>query len=96
MDEELKQHLQGMEDRMAALVIGTVHTEITASEERMKTEINASVEASQTRLLSAFWKWARTSDARYRQSSGLISGFAERVTLVEDRVAELERGKDAA
>jgi hypothetical protein len=96
MDEELKNHLQGMEDRMAALIIGTVHTEIAASEQRMKTEIGTAVEASQNRLLAEFWKWARTADARYRQSSGLISGFGERVTLVEDRVSELERGKGAA
>jgi hypothetical protein len=55
--------------------------------------VREQVDASETRLLGQFWKWARTADARYRQEHGAVNGLAERVGIVEDRVAELERGK---
>jgi hypothetical protein len=75
MDEELKQHLNAMEARL-------------------RDQIGAQAvhtEEVETRLLGEFWKWARTADARYRQSTGQVNGLAERVDIVEDRVSALER-----
>ena len=57
--------------------------------------VREQVDASETRLLGEFWKWARTTDARYRQHHGEVNGLAERVGIVEDRVAELERRRNA-
>jgi polyhydroxyalkanoate synthesis regulator phasin len=61
----------------------------------MKRELREHAESVETRLLREFWKWARTADARYRQHLEAVSGLAERVGIVEDRVADLERGRRA-
>ncbi len=58
----------------------------------MKRELLEHTEEVETKLLREFWKWARTADARYRQNTGEVFGLNERVRLIEDRVAELERG----
>jgi len=57
----------------------------------MKRDLMAHTEEVETRLLTEFWKWARTSDARYRQSHSMVEAMDHRVQVVEDRVAELER-----
>ena len=61
--------------------------------EAMEARLREHTEAVETRLLTEFWKWARTADARYRQSQGLVSRLDPRMSLVEDRVSELERGR---
>jgi hypothetical protein len=53
-------------------------------------------ETVETRLLTEFWKWARTSDARYRQSQDNVGALDERVRLVEDRIADIERRRPNA
>lgn len=59
--------------------------------EDMKAEMKEHAERVETRLLSEFWKWARTADARYRQHTGAVKGLEERVLLVEDRLSDIER-----
>jgi hypothetical protein len=94
MDQELKAHLDAMETRLNAQTSALetrlrMHTEsyTAALEERLR----AHTEEVETNLLSEFRKWARTADARYRQSQGVVVGLDERVLAVEGRVAELER-----
>ena len=57
----------------------------------MESRLREHTEEVETRLLGEFWKWARTADARYRQSAGQINGLADRVDIVEDRISALER-----
>lgn len=83
-------------DIVVERVMARVDGRIDAAEDRMKTHFAEAIHASETKLLGEFWKWARTADARYRQNAGLTAGFSDRVSLVEDRVAELERGREAA
>ena len=85
MDQELKAHLDAMEARLKA------HTEAQTS--ALETRLRAHTEEVETNLLSEFWKWARTADARYRQNQGVVFGLDQRVQAVEDRVADLERGR---
>jgi hypothetical protein len=59
----------------------------------MEARLRAHTEEIETNLLSEFWKWARTADARYRQNQGVVIGLDQRVQAVEDRVADLERGR---
>jgi hypothetical protein len=59
--------------------------------ERMENRLREHSEAVETRLLSEFWKWARTADARYRQNQGVVKGLEERVMVVEERISDLER-----
>ena len=82
MDPELKAYLDHI-----SLEMGEVKREMGD----MKREMMAHTEEVETRLLSEFWKWARTSDARYRQSHAVVEAMDNRVQAVEDRVAELER-----
>jgi uncharacterized protein YceH (UPF0502 family) len=64
-----------------------LRNEIAAAEIRLR----AHTEEVETRLLSEFWKWARTADARYRQGNAVVGALDYRVQAIEDRVAELER-----
>jgi hypothetical protein len=57
----------------------------------MKVELKAHAETIETRLLSEFWKWARTSEIKARQQGGSISALDERLTVVEERISQLER-----
>jgi hypothetical protein len=57
----------------------------------MEARLREHTENVETRLLGEFWKWARTADARYRQSAGQVTGLADRVEIVEDRISALER-----
>jgi hypothetical protein len=75
MDSDLKSHLDAMEQRLGQGIDDAerrmrlhVSEAINASETRMKANVVEAVYHSETKLLSEFWKWARTADARYRQS----------------------------
>ena len=57
----------------------------------MKRELREHTETVETRLLTEFWKWAKTADARYRQNQAVVGAMDDRVGAVEDRVSELER-----
>lgn len=59
----------------------------------MERRLRDHTESVETRLLEEFWKWARTSDARYRQGHAVVGALDDRVQAVEDRVADLERRK---
>lgn len=79
---ELRADMAGMKGDVAGLKAGMA---------AMKQELLDHSEAVETRLLTEFWKWARTADARYRQSIAVVTVLDERVQAVEDRVADLER-----
>ena len=67
------------------------------SEQKFDEKLNAldaslreHTENVETRLLSEFWKWARTSDIKTRQYGADISSLIERITVVEERLRDLE------
>lgn len=64
MDDELRQSLAGLEERL-----------------------NERIERSENNLLSAFYGWARTMEIKVRS----LHSFDERLSVVEERLAELER-----
>ena len=64
-----------------------------ASLDQAKRELRDHTEAVETRLLGEFFKWARTSDLRYRQGHAVVGALDDRVQAAEDRIAELERRK---
>ena len=57
----------------------------------MESRLREHTEAVETRLLTEFWTWARTADARYRQHHGAVNGLDERGQIAEDRISEVER-----
>jgi hypothetical protein len=101
MDQELKAYLDAMEARLNAQTAALekrLNAQSAGLEERLNAQsagleerLRAHTEEVETNLLSEFWKWARTADARYRQHQGVVGGLDQRVQAVEDRVAELER-----
>ncbi len=107
MDEDLKIFLGQMESRLRESNESVVTRAIEASETRLRTDLGERIDAVEsrmrehvetveTRLLSTFWQWAKTADARYRQHYAQVNGVNERLAIVEDRLSELERGKDTA
>ena len=88
MDNELKQYLEAMESRLRDHTEAVVRDHIDVVESRLREH----TEVVETRLLGEFWKWAKTTDARYRQHQGTVTTLDERVSLVEDRITALESG----
>ena len=85
MDPELQQALAQLEGRLGARIDG--------AEARLRTYIEERSEATETKLLSAFHNWAQTFEVRARGTSAAVREFDERLGLIEDRVAKLERSR---
>jgi hypothetical protein len=45
-------------------------------------------------LLSAFHNWAQTFEVRARGTSAAVREFDERLGLIEERVAKIERSRN--
>lgn len=54
-------------------------------------DVRAETERVETSLLTEFHKWARTHEIRSRGVSTAVVGFDERLSLIEDRLSEVER-----
>lgn len=77
MDEDLKNYLQGMEERMAALIageVGTLHTDIGERFGRMdsrlesidsRLKLQAGLVQAGSRAMARFSEYAETSEARW-------------------------------
>ena len=91
MDEELKQYLEGMEDRIVERTMERVDGRIDAVEERMKDFARQTSHDLETKIVGEFYKWGRTSDMRTRQAIADTGLLGERMLNVEDRISALER-----
>jgi hypothetical protein len=91
MDEELKQHLEGMEARIVGRLTERVESRIDAAEERMKNHVSEECHAIETKLLAEFWKWGRATDQKMRRVEFSDATTVERMTNLEERVFMLER-----
>ena len=86
MDPELQQALTQFEGRL--------NTRIDAVETRLRTYIEERSEMTETKLLTAFHNWAQTFEVRARGTSAAVREFDERLVMIEDRVAKLERSRN--
>jgi hypothetical protein len=89
--ESVETHVLGHVDHVVARVDAfeiRVREQFEALEMRMREH----TETVETRWLREFWKWAKTADARYRQHQGVVNGLSERVSIVEERLTDLEQG----
>jgi hypothetical protein len=82
VDPDLQQALAQLEGRLTA--------HIDAAENRMEERI----ETTETKLLSAFHNWAQTFEVRARGTSAAVREFDERLGLIEERVARIERSRN--
>lgn len=86
MDPELQQALSQLEGRLAARIDGV--------ENRLRTYIEERSEETETKLLSAFHNWAQTFEVRARGTSAAVCEFDERLVMIEERLARLERSRN--
>jgi hypothetical protein len=107
MNEDLKQYLdekfEAIDGKFAAIdekfvlfegrIMDRVGGRIDAVEERMKDFVRQSSQDLETKIITEFHKWGRTSDMRTRQAITDTGLLGERMLAVEDRVSALERAK---
>jgi hypothetical protein len=70
--------------------------DLRAAIEQDKQDLKAAIEKVETTLLSEFWKWASTNDIKIRSLTGRSNDLDERLQLIEQRVFELERRRQAS
>lgn len=75
MDDGTRQHLEAVEQRLAARI------------DDLRGDVRQQIERTENNLLSAFYGWARTMEIKVRS----LHAFDERLSVVEERLAELER-----
>ena len=80
----LKADMTGMKADMTGLKadMGTLRADIREEMGEMKRELREHTETVETRLLTEFWKWAKTADARYRQNQAVVGAMEDRVGAV--------------
>src|SRR5580700_10677479 len=72
-------------------IMARVDGRIDAVEERMKDFVRQSNHDLETKIITEFHKWGRTSDMRTRQAITDTGLLGERMLAVEDRISALER-----
>ncbi|MCW5979447.1 MAG: hypothetical protein KIT09_15325 [Bryobacteraceae bacterium] len=65
--------------------------EIAAESKQLRDDLLESIRSVETNLLKAFHGWARPNEIRMRALSSSVQGFDERLALLEERVADIER-----
>jgi len=60
-------------------------------EERMKAHTTQECERIETKPLTEFRKWGRTSDMRTKLAIDNVAALNERLMVLEDRISSLER-----
>lgn len=61
-------------------------------EEQFST-LSDKIEATETKLLTAFYKWASPTDIKLRSNETDIAALKERLSLIEERVRDIESGR---
>jgi hypothetical protein len=65
------------------------HTDTVGAQ--LEARLREHTENVETRLLSEFWKWARSAEIKSRQTSENIIAMEQRLMSVEERLSDLER-----
>jgi hypothetical protein len=92
-ETKIMDHVGGLIEASETKIMDRVGGRIDASEERMKDFTRTTCLDLETKLISEFWKWSRTSDLRTKQAITDIGSLNERVLAVEERILALERRK---
>ena len=90
---DYKPRLKSVETRLQTQIDGLrAHTDerIDAVERRFREQL----EGTETKLLTAFHNWAQTYEVRARGTSTAVREFEERLGMIEERPAKLERSRN--
>src|SRR5713226_1610667 len=100
MDADLKQYLDDMKrdidqrfDTVEARIMERVGGRIDAVEQRLKDFIREADHDLETKIITEFHRWGRTSDMRTKQALSETGLLGERMLAVEDRLSALERAR---
>lgn len=85
-----KADIQRILDRIDAFT-----TQILERLDAVKLELIERDEIVETKLLKEFRKWAVSFESKFKANEALVVGFSERMTSLEERVSDLERGPGA-
>jgi len=86
MDNELKQYLEAMEQRLMKGTEERITAAVTASEERLIERIRD----TETTLLTEFHKWASPIDTRVRGLSSMLRAVDADLEYFQERLKKLE------
>jgi uncharacterized protein YaaN involved in tellurite resistance len=89
MDQETKDFLLALESRLEEK-FNARFSALEVQLQELETGVRAHAEEVETRLLTEFWKWARTSEMKERRNSGNLASLDERLSSLEERVRDLE------
>jgi len=92
-EHRFSEQLQATERRFSERLQVTEHW---FSEQLQANELKFSdrLEGMETKLLTAFHDWARTYEVRARGTGTAVRELDERLGIVEERIAKLERGRN--
>jgi hypothetical protein len=85
VDPELQQAFAQLEVRLTA--------RMETVESRLRTYIDERIEATETKLLTAFHNWASPSEARQRTHAAALRAIDLEMEALSERVAKLEGKK---
>ena len=97
MDPELQQALAQFEGRLNARIDGVetrLRSYIEERSEALKAYVEERGETTETKLLTAFHNWAQTFEVRARGTSAAVREFDERLGMIEERLAKIERSRN--
>ncbi len=84
---ELEAVLATFAKQIASETASQIASQIAAAESRLE----AKIERVETSLLTAFHGWARPTEIKLRTFTTQVTGFDERVSLLEERLTDVER-----
>jgi hypothetical protein len=96
VDPELQQALAQLEGRLTAhidAVEARLEGRIDAVEMRFRTYVDERIEATETRLLTAFHSWASPLEARQRTHAAALRAIDLEMEALSERVGKLEGNK---
>ncbi|HTB19339.1 MAG TPA: hypothetical protein VK708_14565 [Bryobacteraceae bacterium] len=108
MDPELQQALAQFEGRLNARIDGVetrlrsyieerseaLIAHVEERSEALKAYVEERGETTETKLLTAFHNWAQTFEVRARGTSAAVREFDERLGMIEERLAKIERSRN--
>ena len=89
VDERIERLRTDIDERFERL-----RTDIDERFEGLRIYIDERVETTETKLLSGFHNWAQTFEVRARGTSAAVREFDERLVIIEERLAKLERSRN--
>lgn len=94
VDQETKAFLEQIAARFDAnlnAALGGLRVELKGEIADLRVSVKEQIEASETKIITAFWNWSRPFEARMRRLDASDAVTAERLIGLEERMGAMER-----